>query len=68
MFKGTQMTGDGKEGEWLGSLLGLILRQEVAECSMLVAVDPVYLVSPVMTFISTLPQPKQVRYHGATVP
>ncbi|KAK3865457.1 hypothetical protein Pcinc_028940 [Petrolisthes cinctipes] len=46
--------------EWLRSVLGKELGLELTGCTLQLGLDPVYLTSPFMTYINTLPYLRQV--------
>ncbi|KAK4310286.1 hypothetical protein Pmani_018105 [Petrolisthes manimaculis] len=58
--KADVMNYDGEEGKLLGSVLRQLIGKEFAGCSLVLAIDPVYLTSPVFSLLITLPHPKQI--------
>ncbi|XP_071522154.1 ionotropic receptor 21a-like isoform X2 [Panulirus ornatus] len=49
-----------EEGEWLGQLVSRLVRQELQECHLLLALDQGYYRSPVMHHLRHLPNVRQV--------
>lgn len=56
------LPGNDEDVKWLGSLLRQILEWELVGCSLLLALDPLYLTSHVISSLITLPSPKQVGF------
>lgn len=51
---------DDEEGTYLWFLLRHVFGSELARCPLLLAVDPIYITSPVVGLLVSLTQPKQV--------